>query len=107
MSIKENSSCARLGMASFQMQRLEHQGVKMIRAEQDWELKPEAFLAGMGFREHLLHKSSCLIRNRPRLNDLAKVTQQISGRAGTNLIPMGYTTLFSPEAKWWVKGLGR
>lgn len=30
----------------------------MVRDEQDWELKPEAFAAEMGFREHLLHQSS-------------------------------------------------
>lgn len=30
----------------------------MVRAREDWELKPEAFAAGMGFREHLFHQFS-------------------------------------------------
>lgn len=44
-------------MPSSQTLRLE-QAVKMVRAKQDWELKPEVFAAGMGFREHLLQQSS-------------------------------------------------
>lgn len=39
-------------------QTQKHQAVKMVRAEQDGELKLEAFAARMGFRKHLLHQSS-------------------------------------------------
>lgn len=31
---------------------------------------------------------------------MAKVVQQMSGRARTNLIPVGWAILFSPEATW-------
>lgn len=41
---------------------------------------------------------------------MAKVTQQICGRARTtNIIPVGWTIPFSPKAEWWmspVKGQG-
>lgn len=46
-----------------------HQAVRMVRTKQDWELKPEAFAAGMGFREHLLCQSSPISDKETGLGD--------------------------------------
>lgn len=60
------------------------------------------FAAGLGFREHVPLPTNPFSRegSRPRrLSDFAKVTQQNSGRAGTDLIPVGWTIMFCPHTR--------
>lgn len=57
MSVKETCPVQGWGCLAPKPRGWKHQAVKMVRDEQDWELKPEAFAAEMGFREHL-HQSS-------------------------------------------------
>lgn len=55
LSVKETHPVQVKGCLTPKPRGWKYQSVKMARAKKIWELKPEAFAAGMGYREHLIH----------------------------------------------------